>query len=260
MSQEPELSREIRLRILGEHGSIDVEALHKALGSLLELLKAGGIATEMVIADLREGSAEVAIRPRQSSEEIEARFAEIVGGLGRLHEQRVDPSWDTGMLEGAVDLATALSFPGVSGLQVVARGDVTADISQVTLDTAKDALASSTLSVGSVTGRIYRFFDHKSRREFGMIDDATQHSVRVTFTLDKETRVLRAVGRTVTAWGELRRNRDGRKILLKLDDFEVVSARSRRRPELDEMAGALGTEWSDELGSVESVRRQRDGE
>lgn len=260
MSPEPEVGREIRLRILGEHASIDVEALHKALGSLLDLLKAAGISTELVIADLREGSAEIAVRPRQSSEEIEARFAELVGGLGSLNEQRVDPGWDTGMLEGAVDLATALAFKGVSGLQVVARGAVTADISQVALDTAKDALAASTVSVGSVTGRIYRFFDHKSRREFGMIDDATQHSVRVTFTSDKEQKVLRAVGRTVTAWGELRRNRDGRKVLLKLDDFEVVSARSRRSSELDEMSGALGTEWSGELGSVESVRRQRDGE
>lgn len=80
------------------------------------------------------------------------------------------------MLQGAMDLATTLNFGGVDGLQVSSSGRVTAAVSSATFEAARAAVAASTLSIGSVTGRIYRFFDHKSRREFGMIDDATQHS------------------------------------------------------------------------------------
>lgn len=260
MAEQSQTSAEVRLRIRGEHGTIDVGALHKALGALLELLKAGGVGANLVISDLREGSAEVGVRLRYADVEVEERFARIVSGLGDLGTQRVRNDWDAAMLESAVDMASALEYTGVSGLEVRGPGLPYVEVTPTTLETARSALTVSSVSIGSITGRIHRFFDHKSRREFGMIDDLTQMSVKVTFSVDKEPKVLRAVGKTVQAWGELRRNRDGRKVSLKLDDFEVIDAPPRRPLSIDDITGVLGDDWTDGEGSVEAVRRQRDGE
>jgi hypothetical protein len=259
MAAERRPGDEVRLSVLGEHGSIDIEALHTALGALLDLFKAGGLAGGMVISDLREGSAQVAVRARYSTPETELRFAEIVKGLNDLAEEQVAEGWDSAMLESALGLASVLEFTGVAGVQVSANGTASAVVTPTTRTTAQRELATSSVSIGSVTGRIHRFFDHKSRREFGLIDELTQHSVKVTFSRDMETKVLRAVGKTVLAWGELRRNRDGRKVHLKLDDLRIVG-RGRPAPDLDEMVGLLGPDWTGGESSVESVRRQRDGE
>src|SRR4051794_11856588 len=122
MTEDRARGDEMRLRVLGAHGSIDVEALHKGLGALLDLLKAGGVTGPLVITDLREGSAEVAVRPRNAAAVVDRRFADIVRGLNDLSEDRIGDDWDAAMLESVVGLATVLDLGGVEGVQIFGTG------------------------------------------------------------------------------------------------------------------------------------------
>lgn len=71
--------------------------------------------------------------------------------------------------------------------------------------------------------------------------------------------MVQAIRREVVAWGEIRRDASGRKVALKLDDFEVVESLPDRTS-IVEMIGVLGDDWTKGANSVDWVRGQRDDE
>ncbi|MCP1413567.1 hypothetical protein [Paenarthrobacter sp. A20] len=249
---------EVRLRILGAPNAIDVRALHRALGGLLDLLH-GSTDVHWFISDLRVGSAQIQIRPpRKTEEEWETAFQEITEGLRHLETDCSTPAaWGDSMLEALVQTGRLSKFAGVEGVEVTLGEGRPIRLDREIVANAARALKAPNKSLGSVAGKIDRFISRSGKNNFGLVDQNTGRSVQVTFTKAMESRVVEAIGKQVLAWGALRRDHTGRKVSLALEDFEVVQA-GRRTVSVDEIVGALGTDWTDGRGSVEWVREQRD--
>lgn len=255
---------ELQLRLLGQHGRVDARALHRALGGVLDLLAASarGSRTRWAITGLREGSAEVAMRPRGVIE-VEALegLANFTAGVERLEaEAGVPPHWDVAMVETLISVASVVTLEGVEGAELSWGRHPPVRLDHDVLTHAQDSLSERHVSLGSVRGRLDRYLHRASRREVGLIDDVTGDAVRVTFPERLQGRVIAAMERDVLAWGELRRNDRGQKVRLKMEDFEVLEAPTAPRPSADEMIGALGEDWTHGLSSVDWVRAQRRSE
>lgn len=252
-------SDEVKLKILGPHGFIDVRALYRSLGGLIELLRATA-AEEWVISDLRAASASLSVRPAVESLDIDRAFDDLTQGLEQLEQMPGTPAtWTAEMLESLAAIGAPRTYDGVEGIEIFLGGRAPIRLSQTLLENISTTLKISNTSIGSVRGVIDRFLSRDGKNEFGLKDEATGKSVRVTFARNLETRVVQAIRREVVAWGEIRRDASGRKVALKLDDFEVVESLPDRTS-IVEMIGVLGDDWTKGANSVDWVRGQRDDE
>lgn len=251
---------EVKLKILGPHGSIDVRALHRSLGGLIELLKATA-AEEWVISDLRAASASLSVKPAvEGTIDFNRLFDEITQGLEQLAQMPgTPPAWTGEMLESLAAIGAPRTYDGVEGIEIYLGGRAPIQLSQVLVENISRTLKISNTSIGSVRGVIDRFLSRDGKNEFGLKDETTGKSIRVTFPRKLEARVVQAIRREVVAWGEIRRDSSGRKVALKLDDFEIVES-SPVRPGIRDMIGILGDDWTGGANSVDWVRGQRDGE
>ncbi|MFM9272821.1 hypothetical protein [Pseudarthrobacter sp. NKDBFgelt] len=250
-------NNEVRLKILGAPNSIDVRALHRSLGGLIDLLH-GATDSHWLIADMKVSSALVEVRPDEDLD-WRAVFAEITEGLRHLETISSTPaSWGDAMLEAVVQAGGLSKFAGVEGVELTvgAAGEPIRLDGEIVANASR-ALKAPNKSLGSVAGKIDRYLSRSGRKNFGLVDESTGKSVKVTFSSHMEARVVEAIGKQVLAWGELRRDHTGRKVSLSLEDFETVETVSRP-VSVDEIAGLLGTDWTNGIGSVEWVRKQRD--
>lgn len=250
---------DIKLKILGAPSSIDARALHRSLGGLLDLLS-GATSAHWVIADLKVGSAEVDLKPAADAElNVDEVFREIVAGLVHLeHESSTPADWGDAMMEALVDIGSVTKFPGVEGVEISCGGHGIVRLDSEVVKNAARALSTPHRSLGSVKGTIDRYISRSGRKNFGLLDESTGKSVKVTFPSNMESRVVESIGKEVLAWGELRRDQRGRKVSLRLDDFELVE-RSEGPVSTQQIVGILGVDWTGGLGSVNWVRGQRDG-
>lgn len=247
---------EVRLKILGAPNSIDVRALHRSLGGLIDLLH-GATESHWLISDLKVSSALVEVRPDEDLD-WHAVFAEITDGLRHLETTSSTPAdWGDSMLEAVVQAGGLSKFAGVEGVELTVGAGEPIRLDGEVVANASRALKAPNKSLGSVAGKIDRYLSRSGKKNFGLVDESTGKSVKVSFSAQMEARVLEAIGKQVLAWGELRRDHSGRKVSLSLEDFEIVQT-TQRPVSVDELAGLLGAEWTNGLSSVEWVRKQRD--
>lgn len=248
---------EVRLKILGAPNSIDVRALHRSMGGLIDLLHS---ATEShwLISDLRVSSALLEVRPAEREDlDWDSTFQELTEGLHHLNATSSTPAnWGDAMLEALVQTAGLGKFAGVEGVELTIGAGSPIRLDGEIVANASRALTAPNRSIGSVTGKIDRYLSRSGKKNFGLVDENTGKSVKVSFSSLMEARVVEAIGKQVLAWGELRRDHTGRKVSLSLEDFEVVE-RVRRSVSVDEIVGVLGREWTNGLSSVEWVKEQR---
>ena len=82
----------------------------------------------------------------------------------------------------------------------------------------------------------------------------------IRFSEDALPQVVGMVDRRVTVWGPLSRGTDGRKDFLTMEGFEVRrSPGADERLAVDDVAGSLGSDWTEGLSSVDWVREMRRG-
>lgn len=249
---------EVQLKILGSHGSIDVRALHRSLGGLINLLSAKA-SSEWLITELKAASATISVKSANPEIDFKAVFDEITEGLKELREHAVTPpEWTGPMIESLLDMGGPGDLAGVEGIELTCgnRPAVRIDDGEI-LENARKALEFRHVSLGSVHGTIDRFLSRDGRNEFGMIDEVTGKSVRVTFRKPLESKVIQAIQRKVIAWGELRRDSSGRKISMKLEDLQIVES-PESSTGIRQMIGALGSDWTGSKSSVDWVRGQRE--
>ena len=253
---------EIRLHLEGEEGRIEARALIHGLGSLLKLLDMAAPENERpdwVISLLSEGSADVAIRPAgvvtQEALEGITRVAEGVDALCR--DSGIPDGWDQAMVKLLLEVSEVTRYSGVEGasLQWASRSSVRVD--REVRAHAEESVSERRVSLGSVRGRLDRYFHRGNRREIGLVDEAAGTAIAVTFEEDLLERVKAAVEETVIAWGEVRRNERGQKVGLRMEDFEVVRADSAHAAPVEQMVGTLGPDWTNGANSVDWVREQR---
>lgn len=250
---------EMQLRLLGAHGDMDPRALHRALGDLLALLDGpSGVraaAPSFVVSTLAEGSMKVAVRPR-GHDAVAARSLErLWDGVGLLIAQSVTPTaWDRTMLEHLISLGDVTDLPGVDGAELSLSDRGAVRIDGPVQAHARESLHERRTSIGSVRGRLDRWVDRGRHHEVGLIDEATGRAIQVDVPVELKARVRAALDETVLAWGLVRRNENGDKLRLRLEDFEVVEKVASTS--VDDMIGYLG-DWTDGVDSVEWVRAQR---
>lgn len=248
---------EVLMKILGPHGSIDARVLHRSLGALIELLHAAA-ESEWVISDLAVGSIDLAVRPAPSSPDNAGdTFDRLVSGLHDLEAGTGVPlDWTDDMLHSLISLASLDAFPEVEGIQLTFGGEQTVLVSKSIVRNASRTVQFSSRSIGSVSGQIDRYISRDGKNEFGLVDEKTNKSVKVSFPRSMEGRVLAAIKHNVVAWGELTRNQAGRKVSLKLTDFELTTPRPLF--DVSDAVGILGNDWTAGSSSVDWIRDQRD--
>jgi hypothetical protein len=249
---------EVQLKIIGSHGSIDVRALHRSLGGLINLLSAKA-SSEWLITDLRAASATVSVKSADPDIDFRAVFDEITEGLKGLREHAVTPpDWNGQMIESLLDMGGPGGLSGVEGIELTCGTRPTVRIDDGTiLENARKSLEFRHVSLGSIHGTIDRFLSRDGRNEFGMIDEVTGKSVRVTFKKPLESKVIQAIRQNVIAWGELRRDTSGRKVSMKLEDLQIIDPPANPTG-IRQMIGTLGPDWTGSKSSVEWVRGQRE--
>lgn len=162
---------EVQLKIIGSHGSIDVRALHRSLGGLINLLSAKA-SSEWLITDLRAASATVSAKSADPDIDFRAVFDEITEGLKGLREHAVTlPDWNGQMIESLLDMGGPGGLSGVEGIELTCGTRPTVRIEDGTiLENARKSLEFRHVSLGSIHGTIDRFLSRDARNEFGMIE------------------------------------------------------------------------------------------
>lgn len=256
---------QLQLRLLGPAGHMDARALQQALGALLDLMHDAAASQSpqdlptFVISDLRTSSALVAVRPSGIVErEALDGLEHLTRGVSALEQGvGVPDAWTEDMVRNIITIGSVTKMAGVEGAELSWHGHPPVRLDTNVLLHAEASLSEKRISLGSVRGRLHRWFDHRSKHEVGLIDEGTGRAVTITVPPHLVDRTLQALNRTVLAWGEIRRNTQGDKLRLAMEDFEVVD--DRPSPRTEDMAGILGKDWTGGASSVEWVRAQRDG-
>lgn len=158
------------------------------------------------------------------------------------------------MLERLISLGDVTDLPGVDGAELSLSGRGIVRIDGPVQAHARESLHERRTSIGSVRGRLDRWVDCGRHHEVGLIDEATGRAIQVDVPVELKARVRAALDETVLAWGLVRRNANGDKLRLRLEDFEIVE--KAPSTSVDDMIGYLG-DWTDGVSSVEWVRAQR---
>ena len=252
---------EMALRLLGDADQMDPRALHRALGALLDLLDGprgtGSPRGAFIVSDLRIGSLALAVKPRDADPLATFSIERTWTGIDHLGtEVGIPPRWDRSMVVRLVDLCGVTAMRGVEGVDLSLSDGAPVHLDATIQRHAQQSLAAPRQSLGSVRGRLDRWFGRGPRREAGLVDEVTGQAVSVQVPQHLEERVLDALQQTVRAWGLVERNAAGDKIGLVMEGFEIVE--DADAPTVESMVGILG-DWTDGQGSVEWVRAQRAG-
>jgi hypothetical protein len=253
--------REIMFIVEGIPGQIPLDVAAEAMSAFTSFLQGTGDTT-WALGTLAVGSACFgATAVGLSREETEARFREIITGMESVDAGAGAPeTWSPSALSGLVAMARVADRSGTTGARIVS-GETEVRMTRHLAEEVRRGRGapSPRVAFGSVTGRVDRFMA-RDRRELGLIDEATGRPVTIRFSEDALPQVVGMVDRRVTVWGPLSRGTDGRKDVLTMEGFEVRrSPGADERLAVDDVAGSLGSDWTEGLGSVDWVREMRRG-
>jgi hypothetical protein len=252
---------EVQVKLLGEPGRIDARGLQRALASLLDVLESfddADVRARWAITNLAVASAALAVRPvGVVLSETREGLDTFLAGVDRLDsEAGVPEGWDERAVRRMIDMASVANLDGVEGVELSWGDHPPVRLDHAVLANSEESVTERHLSLGSVRGRLDRYYHRGSKREVGLLDEVTGEAIKVQFGAHLQQRVVDAMEHTVTAWGELHRSADGRRLRLRLEDFEVEAPESLPVP-VEHLAGVLGEDWTEGVSSVEWARAQR---
>lgn len=243
---------ELTIELGGPHEGMDPRAVADAINAVDKILRnlRGGGPAAPALSDLSTGSARITIRG--GSERVEL----LRSGLGALAESAaVPPGWSPESVVGLLNLHQAANRHGVESIGI-AIDDSLDMIDEALVRHAKESIAPSPPSLGSVRGVLYRYHNG-GKRSAGLRDSRTERSVEVGFPEHLTGDIRSALDHEVEIWGEVTRDRDDRIRSVEAVGLEVI-AESRERVTLDDVAGILGPDWTEGMDPVEWVRRGRE--
>jgi hypothetical protein len=259
------MSADLHLKLEGPPRLISAVALGEGLLELHKLLNrvqgADGKTRDVSwrVSALSIGSAVCAIAPPpDATEEGEYRISAAWAGAEQLsHQPGIPDKWTSDAIESLIKLSNLTKRDGVDSATLLRDGAELIRLDEQIKTNAQRSISAPPESIGSVAGKVYRWIDD-GRREIGVREAATGHRVIVYFGADLRDRVLEAVGthRQVRAWGRLKRNAANQKVSLHATGIEAIEEAGLAEP-TNAIAGALGPDWTGDLGSVDWVRAQR---
>ncbi|MBC6446963.1 hypothetical protein [Actinokineospora xionganensis] len=247
------MTNEIRIELDGPHGGIDPRAVADTILAVEKILRhiSGVNPAELNLTELKIGSAVIAVRVDQARAEA---FHDGVDFLA--NGDGIPRCWSAEAVAGLIDLERVATRRGVKAIRL-RIGKSIHMIDGAIAQHAKNSIMPLPVSLGSVRGTLYRYNNSPSKRSAGIKDYRTGASVEVTFPHRLQSDIRAALDYEVEIWGRVHRDADDQVTTVNAEGIEVIES-SRAAVTLDDVAGILGTTWTDGLDAVEWVRRQRD--
>lgn len=248
------MSREVEITLAGLPGAIDPMAVADAISALDKMLASiqSDEPAVLRLSDLRTGSAIMGVRSDQQ------RIDTLLDGVDRLaiSDSAIPQGWATTTLRALLDLHKVSSRSGVDGVRV-RIGDAVAAIDETLASNASALLDHSVTSLGSVRGMLYRYSNDKRGRSAGLREVHSGQVVQLTFPARLANEVKGLLDHEINVWGVVHRDVSGDIQKIEIEGLEAEPV-TNEQPTLDEVAGILGRDWTNGLGSVEWVRQQRE--
>lgn len=137
-------------------------------------------------------------------------------------------------------------------------GNAISAIDDVIEENAEKALAPSSLSLGAVRGRLYRYTNDtvRKRRSAGLRRTDTGEAIELRFAPDDAAKVRAHLERDVEVWGEITRDATGQVAQLVVEGIEPIDAPGQGAS-ASEGRGLLGSDWAGGIDPAEWVRTMR---
>lgn len=170
------------------------------------------------------------------TEEVRKTVRAVTQGLKMIERGPRRPDYFSDRaLESAKQLAE-LHDKNVTGIRV-SNGRASVDLTKRLSANVDELIGPKTSSEGTVEGTLEVVSIH-GRSEFSIFETLTQNRVRCFFAAEMLEEVIRAFGKRVAAHGEIFANASGRRLSVKVEDFEVFPA-EEDLPGIDEIIGIL---------------------
>ena len=224
-----------KIYVAGQIDKISPETMAEAFSAFVALLATPNSGINWRMTQLSLGSLTMAATPIRSTNdanqaEINEKFKELTYGLKCNEEgnKALLPREFSEPFERIGNLTTA---PGVESITAIVDGQTFAFTPP-----SKDTFQSfPKTSIGSVTGKIDRI-NTREGCEFGLIDEAEKHPVKVRFKKHELENIKSLMGKRVRVRGELTRNQQGRKESLQMRRIEEVEDHADL-PTVDDLVG-----------------------
>lgn len=250
--------REIEMKLDGKIGEMDLRALSDAIAAVDRMLRSvlaeDGESNAVFVSDLKVGSACIMARADDQ------RVAVISDGLKSLRvNPRLPEGWNDVTLSTLRDLGAASKRQGVEGVLLGAVNENLQSIDAALLENAKLAQSMYPESLGSVSGRLFRY-SGRNAPEASLEEVQTGKSVKLRLTEFQSQEILDHMHDDVVVWGRLRRDPWSNRVI----EVRVRGISPYKPPAVEDTPqnakGILGKDWTDGLDAVEWVRRQRDND
>lgn len=202
------------------------------------------------ILDMRMGCAIVTVEAPQSVS------ATLSSGINALRSDPASPvGWTNKSLHSLAELAGATSREKITGITFKIDAAVQ-DIDATLGSHAQQALTKHPKSIGSVTGRLYRYNNNKQATA-GLCQTFTQSLINIQLTQELAPVARELLEENVTVWGILTRDTNSNEVL------SVVARGLEPVPSVASSSvmvvgdGPLPADWTDGKDSVTWVREIR---
>jgi len=250
------------IHLRGDPDKISAEALENVARSLHDLLKASSRALRpgdeepiWVVSKLALNSITTGYRPRADySETGNQLISEISDGLSALkNEGKAPDRWNHEMLVALRKVTKLDRFSGAEGVDIWHDNLAnTLSVDEEFSHIVERALAhDAPVSRGSVTGHVVGWKDEEGFEILTIQDESSRTRVPVRFSSEFGVTIQQVAGSRLRIWGDLKRNKNGKKISLAMHDFEILP--DREVVSVDLIKGL----WSDDVNRVDSVEFQR---
>lgn len=245
--------RQLEMKLNGEITNMDARALEDALSAVIRMLRSVSEEDEIVtLQDLKVASATVVFNaPNEAVKTIQV-------GMDSLRNEAVLPEgWNETTLTSLQALHKTENRTGVESIQIDIDEAMIA-IDKELADHAKEAEGSGIKSLGSATGRLYRY-SNKNNLEAALEDSRTERSIKLLLDDRFGSEVRSLLEKDVIVRGIIKRSIwDNRIIEIDVRGIQEDTTRTVLRRPAAEGRGILGADWLDGEDPTEWVRRLRD--
>ncbi|PQM53744.1 hypothetical protein C5U48_02750 [Mycolicibacter virginiensis] len=237
-----------------EGGALDPRAVADAIEQIESLITSisGFEDAQLTLTNLRGGSAHISMAVVGSPLDL------VHGGIEELRQGPVLPDgWNRQSLQAIIGLRKVSTRRGVESINL-RLGNAISAIDDVIEENAEKALAPSSLSLGAVRGRLYRYTNDtvRKRRSAGLRRTDTGEAIELRFAPDDAAKVRAHLERDVEVWGEITRDATGQVAQLVVEGIEPIDAPGQGAS-ASEGRGLLGSDWAGGIDPAEWVRTMR---
>lgn len=245
--------RELEMKLNGEITNMDARALEDALSAVLRMLRSVSENDEIVtLQNLKVASATVVFNAPEEA------VTTLQKGMDSLRDEGIIPQgWNETTLTSLQALHKTENRAGVESVQIDIEEAVIA-IDRELADHAKEAEGSGIKSLGSASGRLYRY-SNKTNLEAALEDSRTERSIKLLLDDRFGNDVRALLEKNVIVRGIIKRSIwDNRIIEIDVRGIQEDTTPVILRRPVEEGLGILGADWLDGEDPTDWVRRLRD--